>query len=105
MQLPTDDTIHPDFIPTTKSFRGQDVNTVLHARVLRIVTCALGLHCRTDCFDDCSVGKGGICELIEKSKIGNPGVVFDYRTGIVEFPKRDLENYRQAQRMGSDILW
>lgn len=96
MQLPTDDTIHPQFIPTTKWFRGQDVNTVLDARVLRVFTCALGLHGRTDEFDGLSVGKVDICEWVVESKIRDPGVVFDYRAGIVKFPKGDLEIYRHS---------
>ena len=96
MQLPTDDTIHPQLIPTTKWFRRQDVNTVLDARVLRVFTCALGLNGRTDRFDGLSVGKGHICERVVQSKIGDPGVVFDHRTGIVKFPERDLKIYRHS---------
>ena len=93
MQLPTDDTIHPNFIPTTERFRGQDVNTVLDARVLRIFSCAFGLHGRTDDFNRRSVGKRDICKWVVEFKIGDPGVVFDHRTGIVEFPKRNLGYY------------
>ena len=76
MQLPTDDTIHPYFIPITERFRGQDVNTVLDARVLRIFTCALGLHGRTDGFDGLLMSKRKICDFVIDTKIGDPGVVF-----------------------------
>ena len=99
MQLPTDDTVHPHFIPITERFRRQDVNTILDARVLCIFTCALGLHGRTDGFDDCLVCSGGVCDLVKELKIGDPGVVFDHLAVVVEFPKRDLKVCRQFQRI------
>ena len=99
MQLPTDDTVHPHFIPITERFRRQDVNTILDARVLCILTCALGLHGRTDGFDDCLVCSGGVCDLVKELKIGDPGVVLDHLAVVVEFPERDLKVCRQFQRI------
>lgn len=58
MQLPTDYTVHPHLVPVAKRLRGENINAVLRAGVLRIAAGAFGLDLGTENLDCSGLGLG-----------------------------------------------